>query len=142
MNINVALDRPNLSTEVAGLILTVVGACLGATIAAVIFHDQVYLLAIAWALAAVASREDYRKAVLGQEIADGVREGIKGLWIGLLIVAVISVIHCMMKRRQGHAAEDLGRPARSTERKQRYRPSAAARGGSHQADLTSAIYTT
>lgn len=123
----------------AALVLTVVGACLGATIAAVIFRDQVYLLAITWALAAIASKEKYRKEVLGAEIADGVREALTGLWIGLIVVGVISVFSGMMSSQSANG-EELGRPARSTERKQRNRPSATSRGG-HQSDLTSAIYT-
>lgn len=92
VNINIALDEPSVSTMVTGLILTLVGACVGATIAAAVFHDQVYLLSIAWALAGIAAKQAYRTAVLGAAIAAGVNEAIRGLWIALLVVGLITAI--------------------------------------------------
>lgn len=109
MNITVALELESVSSEVAALILAIVGASFAATIAAVVFYDQVYLLAITWAVAGIASKEDYRITQLGEPIADGVTEGLNALWIALLCVGVLGVIVSQRQRnRHAHEMEEKG----------------------------------
>ncbi|CAN0033600.1 unnamed protein product [Choristocarpus tenellus] len=103
VNINVALEDPTVSTEVTALLLTLVGAGIVAVFASTVFGDQVYLLAIAWALAAVSDETGYRTQILGAAVAQGVDDALAGLWIALLVVAVGSVVASrarMMKRRE------------------------------------------
>lgn len=138
VNINVALDDPSLTAQVAGLVLTVVAASVGATLAAVVFYDQVYLLSIAWALAAVASKEDDRTTLLGAEISDGVHDGITGLWIALLVLGAITALAGMVMGRGGGGTDAgySGRPAWSHGGR---KPHRNANDGP-QTDVTSAIY--
>lgn len=109
VNVNLALDDPSLRTEVTALLVSLVIAFVGATAAAVIFMDQVYLLSIAWALAAIADERGYRQERLGNEIAAGVTDAITGLWVLLLIIAVLSALEGILYRRSTARHEIAGR---------------------------------
>lgn len=143
VNINVALPSV-LRTEVTALILSLIGAAFGAVIAAAVFHDQVYLLAIAWALGAIEDKTEYRRERLGEAIEVGVTDAIRGLWIALLVVAFITGLDGMRRRRERGKADQSRSFA--NERRPRDRSSADSssrsrvkRGVYHQRDLTSAI---
>lgn len=128
VNINVALELDDLSSQTAALILTIVGASFGASFAALLFYDQVYLLAVAWAIAGIAAKDDFRRERLGKPISDGVNEALKGLWIALLCLMVLGFLAGVRQRnRDALELEDKSGSSRKRE--------AAA-----SSDLTSAIY--
>lgn len=93
------------------------------------FRAQFYLLAIAWAIAGIASKTDYRREKLGRDIADGVDDALQGLWIALLCVGVVGVLAGIRKKNgSAHEMEDKHRL-----------PPTAPRSDNH--GLTSAIYS-
>lgn len=89
MNISLALESYPLSTRVAALILTVVGACIAASFAAVVYADQVFVCAIAWALAGIAAKTDVRQDLLAVDVAQGVDEALRASSVGLLTLGVL-----------------------------------------------------
>lgn len=92
MNINILFKSDSVSSGTAAVILTVVAASVGASIAAIRFQDQVYLLAIAWAVFAIAARGDYRVKTLGQGEADGMALALNVLCIALLCIGAVTAI--------------------------------------------------
>lgn len=136
VNINVALDEPTLSQEVTAFILSLVAAAIGAGVAASLFLDRVYLLSIAWALAAVSDNDDYRKRVLPNGVADGFTNAITGLYVALLIFAGLTLLYSWFFASQlekGQAA------APREDRGPRSRREGRHKAGHDQRDLTSAI---
>ena len=116
VNITVALKLDSVSSEVAGLILAIVGASFLAAVAAIVFYDQIYLLAVAWAVGGIASKQDYRTSRLGGPVADGVTEGLNALWIAVLCVGVLGVISTVRQRnRHVHEMEEKGLATRRAE---------------------------
>ncbi|CAB1118024.1 unnamed protein product [Ectocarpus sp. CCAP 1310/34] len=131
VNINVALElRGDTGSELAALILSLVGAALGAAFISLVFHNQPYLLAVAWAIAGIASKQDYRFVQLGKDLSDGVNVALQGLWIGLLCIGVLGIL---VGVRQMNRAE--------AEVIHKRRPIPSAPGNPADRDLTSAIYS-
>ncbi|CAM9359720.1 unnamed protein product [Discosporangium mesarthrocarpum] len=108
VNINVALFDSSISAKLTALLLTLVGAALAAVFASTVFRDQVYLLAIAWAIAAVESKKDYREATLDPNTAQGINDALQGLWIALIVVAVGSVVAQRAMKRPPGAKDSSG----------------------------------
>ena len=131
VNINVALELDDVSSQTAALILTIVGASFGASFAALIFYDQVFLLAVAWAIAGIAAKDEYRLEKLGKPVSDGVNEALKGLWIALLCLMVIGFLAGVRQRNRD--ALELEDKSESS--------SSGRREATESADLTSAIYS-
>ena len=92
VNITVALETDNVSTEIAALLLATVAAAVAGSLVSLVFYDPVYLAAIVWAIAAIAANEDYRIERLRKPVADGVTEGLEAVWIFLVCVAVVGTI--------------------------------------------------
>ncbi|CAM9636307.1 unnamed protein product [Scytosiphon promiscuus] len=129
VNINVALELTDAGSELAAFILSVVAAAVAASYGSLIFNNQFYLLAIAWAIAGIAAKKDYRREVLGGDIANGVNEALQGLWISLLCVAVLGVLAGMRQRNQAELEHENKRNG------------PGARRDHAQSGLTSAIYS-
>ncbi|CAM9537903.1 unnamed protein product, partial [Hapterophycus canaliculatus] len=130
VNINVALELTDAGSELAAFILSVVAAAVAASYGSLIYHNQFYLLAIAWAIAGIAAKKNYRREALGQDLASGVNEALQGLWISLLCVAVLGVLAGMRQRNQTEL-----------EHQDKRRSPSAPPGNHAQTGLTSAIYS-
>ncbi|CAM9103031.1 unnamed protein product [Pylaiella littoralis] len=115
VNINVALELTDAGSELAALILSLVGAALAAAFGSVMFNNQFYLLAIAWAVGGISSKEGYRRQKLGIDISDGVTDALQGLWIGLLVVGVMGVI-AGLRQKHRFEYEHGSRPSPSAPR--------------------------
>eukprot|EP00752_Nemacystus_decipiens_P016332 g14607.t1 len=132
VNINLALELTDAGSELSAFILSVVAAALAACFVSLIFYNQPYLLAITWAIAGIAAKQDYRRQVLGKDIADGLDEALQGLWIALLCVGVLGIVAGARQRhRTAYDHDGKGSGHRPT-------PS-APRDAGH--GLTSAIFS-
>ena len=69
-----------------------------ASFASIVFYDPIYLAAVVWAIAGIASKEEYRIERLGKPVADGVTEGLTALWIALVCVGVVGIIVFVVRR--------------------------------------------
>lgn len=98
VNINLALEKADQSTKIAALLLTLIGACLAGCFAVTVLHDQAYLCAIAWAVAGIAGKMDYRSSMLERDVAAGVDTTLLISWIGLLVVGASNAAFSMFKK--------------------------------------------
>lgn len=131
-----ALDDPTKSEEVIACIVSLVVAAIGAVVAASVFLDRVYLLSIAWALAAVSDNDRYRKERLGESVADDFTNAITGVYVVLLIFAGLTLVYSLFFASQPE--KDHVAPPRE-DRGPRSRREGRHGAGHHQRDLTTAI---
>lgn len=116
MNINLALELTDVSSELTALILIVVVASVAASFGSLIFHSHPYLLGITWAIAGIAAEQNYRRERLGRDIADGIDGALQTLRIALLVVGLAGVSYRIRKSRTGSSSAlvENTRPTRST----------------------------
>lgn len=101
-----ALELTGVSSEITALILTIVGAVFGAVVASLIFYDPIYLISIVWAIAGIASKQDYREERVGGPVADGINDALQGLWIALLCVGFFGFLAAMRERNRRTGEKD------------------------------------
>ena len=86
------LEAQPLSTRVAALIVSIVFASLSATFAAFAFRGEAYLCAIAWAMAAISDKDEFRRETLPAAVADGVGRAFSVLSVALVVLgAALSI---------------------------------------------------
>lgn len=106
VNVNVALEMDEVSSEVTALILSIVGAAFVSSIVAVVFYDQAYMAAVVWAIAGIAAKQAYRRERLGKPVADGVDDALQGLWIALILVGVMGIFATVRARNKNFAENE------------------------------------
>lgn len=90
--LNMTLEAQPLSTRVAALVVSIVFASLSATFAAFAFRAEAYLCAIAWAMAAIADKGEFRRETLPAAVADGVGRAFSVLSVALVVLgAALSI---------------------------------------------------
>ncbi|CAN0280301.1 unnamed protein product [Ascophyllum nodosum] len=102
--VNMALEAQPLETRVAALLVAIIVAPLAALLVALVFDDQAYLCAIAWALAAIADKSDFRRTTLPSAVADGVNRALSVLWVTLLVFGALVVLASKLWKEQGKCA--------------------------------------
>lgn len=109
MLINITLEARPLSTRVAAVVVTAVVASVAAGFAASVFYDRAYLCAIAWAMAAIADKRDFRREALPSGVAEGVEHAFSILSAALLVFGVsAAVVGSRVRRVRVPAIESEG----------------------------------